>query len=1599
MNRFRCAVKDRICKAPHDFSDVDSNTSYSRRGVHSPRQQGRPNAWHISLAVLVFQLAFPVHAGNFYLSSERVFAPGQKATVKLETAGVDELEFRVYELEDPRTWFNKQRDLHRPAEETGKPTFSTLSLLRIGAKERLQSLLRDVRKEFGPEGRQLLKKSFQSVHTAADTRVPVSPARKRAPRLSSHRLVDSWLHIPPARNGWIYDEIALPFSKPGAFLIEATDHKHIAHAVVLISDISIVTKQSAKELLVWTVNPGSGEPVPQVDVEVLVGGKTRFTERTDQDGLARIELEDVNQPVIYARKKNSFTLLDPQFYPAILPEPRTYVFTERPIYRPGQEVFWKGFARDMEGERYIIPPAATETEQRNVQVEAIAPDGKSWHRSVVQMSERGSFDGRFSLPEEPTMGTWQLVVTVNGKRHAGQFKVMSYVKPEVNLDVHLHDNVVRTGDAVAGEVEGSYFFGAPFPNAEVKITATRTRWVIPWYVDAEYSWYYSEAEYRNTRREVVFETTCTLDQDGRCPFEFKTDDADEDYTYVVEATATDPMGKTVSGSDSLQLTTGAFRLVLDTAARLVKPGQTQTLRIRAEDYSRRPVVTPLEIVISGKRLGEDGVLETVELARETLQTGPDGSVSYDLPTARGGYFEVDAKTKDDRGTKIVASTFLFVSEDDQPLPFSPDDIEIITDRRSYFAGDDALVLILTPAPASHVLFTVEGGDLYRAEVLQAKGHASLVRVPIRAMQTPNFYLSATTMVGDGIYTRTRNVVVPPTEQILSVEVAPDRPEARPGEKVTFRVHVTDAKGNPAEDVEVALSVVDEAIYAISSELAVPMEGFFFPRKRNNVRTSDSLSFRFFGYAKNLNRKSASLDGPRRNAFGAMKMQNGDARRVFRDTAAFIPSLVTDKNGDARTTISLPDNLTTWRATARVMSRSTQVGFGKGKLRVKKDLMLKIALPAHLQQGDSGTGKLWVQNLTDTPLDIDLRVKSRDLDPPVSSSANESRSDQSASRFVLTGNDVPNRVTLKARENRSIPFQWNALRPGQVFLEASARAGALRDELQKTFEVSEWARPVRMTATGMNAAGASSVRHRLRLPDSSELKDASLQVDLVASQVAAIRGALPYLVEYPWGCTEQTMSRFVPALAAQEVFKRLGLQLPKASEKRERALVMGQERVWQLQHDDGSWGWWEQGKGDVWMTAYVLDGLAQARTLGETLPSEELSRGVKALERLLARPGVNAETRAFGVFALAQMDKPQNAMIDSLSAQASKGQLTTASQAYLVESLHALGRKNEANEVAGILAARARQQDGFAWWDGPESFAGSWSAQNHPSPTPNAHPIETSALTVRALSRVGGYETIADAGEKWLLAQYDNGRFGTTRQSALVVRALALRLQNAPSGSAEVTIRVDGQESHRWKSQSASDLYEAKRIQLPLQLSQREIEIEIEKTGAAPLFHAIALQGVSRNDVLPASPHGLSVKRTYTLLSGETGAFKKGEAATEYRTGDAVLVSLQIESGADALDYVMLEDMRPATLFPIQNDQGAQLENIRLFSELFRREHRDDRTAFFFSQLPPGVTTVHYLARTGLPGEFKALPARAEAMYQPATYEGQSASATLRVTDK
>jgi uncharacterized protein YfaS (alpha-2-macroglobulin family) len=1522
------------------------------------------------LAVLAFVLALPsaAQASRFYLSTERVFAPGQAPQVKLEANGVSSLDVRLYKLDDPRAWFDKQRDLHRPEEENEEPRPSTVSLLNKGARAGLSRLLDEVRESFGGEGRDVLKRSFPALHESAMEGDEGVEVQEVLPPLREHVLLDAWRHVLPDRGGWIYDAIAVPVSDPGAYLVEAVAGEQVAYTVVLVTDVALVTKQSSERLLVWAVDPASGDPRPGTEVTVLVGGEEKEQAKTGSDGIARFDLGLTHAPVLYATLGKSFTLLDPRFFSANLPEPRAYVYTERPVYRPGQEVFFKGFAREVKDELYKV-----QTSDKPVQVKVINPEGTVLEQLEVSLSERGSFDGAFELPEEPVFGTWQIVAEIDGKQHGGRFKVMSYIKPEVKLAVRLDNVSVRAGDALTGIVDGQYFFGAPYPDAEVKLTVTRTRFYIPWYVDADYSWYYSEAEYRNTKREVIEETECTLDEKGQCEFDFPTEAGTEDFTYVIEASAKGPTGKTITGRATSTVTRGAFRLVIEQDSLIVKPGKKQTLRLKAEDYSRRPVKTDITVRVSARRVADDGVVETTEVLNKKLATNEDGIAELEVSPDKGGYYEVKVEAKDDKGNRITQEAFLFASADSGDLPFAPADLEIVTDKRSYFAGDTALVLVLAPTPDAQVLFSVEGGDLYRAEVLKAKRHARLVEVKVGERQTPNFFLGAVTIAGGRVYSRQRSVVVPPRERILSVEVSPDKPKAQPGDDVTFSVTVTNYKGDPVKDAEVALGIVDEAIYAISPEIAVPLEAFFFSRKRNDVRTSDSVSFRFFGTSKSTRDKTAQLTGDHEVRFGSMKPQLDDVRKVFKDTAGWFPALVTDDKGRATATIKLPDNLTSWRATARVMTEDTAVGLGKGNVKSSKPLMVRLALPPRLVEDDSGEGAVVVQNLSG---------ETREVDVSFSAVAAAAEGDPTPPELSL---DKPLAQKLKVRhgESKRVPFSWTAKGSGPLKITAKAEGGGLSDGLEARLSVDEWASIERVSISGRTKAGGA-VAHTLEVPAGASLDETRLEVELSSSTLAAIRGALPYLVQFPWGCVEQTMSRFLPALAVREVEKRIGLPISDVEGGLDRALAGGVQRLWQLQNDDGGWGWFHDGS-DLWMTAYVVEGLGQAKALGEPVDEEHMGRAIKALQRQLSRGRADETLRAFAVFALARHGKASGTMLDELDQQTTADKLPVSALSYLTLAAKLAGQDPIAQRAAAALS-RAAAVEG----SGVERLeAASLRGAEHA-------PVEAAATALLALSEVGGHDVVAGRLAADLMLSYGDGRFGTTRQTAFAIRALAKDLKQKPTGKTELVVRVGKREVERISLDETGLTSAALRLSPSVKFKSTSVPIEIEQTSGGAVFHTVSLVAPVRAKKLSAkSAGGLKVSRRYRSLSGAQSAWKPGGQTSAVDMGETILVTLTVDS-ARALEHVFVEDLRPSGLSAIESDSGLQVKGVQLRPRGVHREHRDDRTAFFLKKLKAGRTQLHYLARGGLVGSYHALPARAEAMYLPARHNAVSASATLEV---
>ena len=303
---------------------------------------------------LLFLPSVALAQPRFYLSTDRVFAPGETAEIKLEAKEVERLQMRLYRIADPAAYFDGQADLHRPKEALGTPQRSSLGMLRRGAKRGLLRMLNEARGKFGQTARDAIKGAVPRLHDAALAGAVYENVPRVVPLLEDHELLDLWEHDIQSSGAWSYGTVALPVTKPGAYLVEAVAKDQVAHTVVLITDVALVTKQSSSKLLVWAVDPASGDPRSGTDVTVKVRGETKGEQKTDASGLARFDLGLASTPVVYGKNGKSFTLLDPRFYPANLSVPKVYVYTERPVYRPGQTVYVKGFARSMKDEAYTL---------------------------------------------------------------------------------------------------------------------------------------------------------------------------------------------------------------------------------------------------------------------------------------------------------------------------------------------------------------------------------------------------------------------------------------------------------------------------------------------------------------------------------------------------------------------------------------------------------------------------------------------------------------------------------------------------------------------------------------------------------------------------------------------------------------------------------------------------------------------------------------------------------------------------------------------------------------------------------------------------------------------------------------------------------------------------------------------------------------------------------------------------------------------------------------------------------------------------------------------------------------------------------------------
>ena len=491
--------------------------------------------------------------------------------------------------------------------------------------------------------------------------------------------------------------------------------------------------------------------------------------------------------------------------------------------------------------------------------------------------------------------------------------------------------------------------------------------------------------------------------------------------------------------------------------------------------------------------------EQEEVLSRALTTDAEGEAVFAFTPQRDGYYTVAFSGQETDGAPISTQTAVWVATNQTTeLGYRHGGLEIIVDKDTFRVGNKAAVMLTVPTNDRYVLFSIEGEDLYSYQLVHLSGTVKLLEVELAERHVPNIYLAGAMVAENQIHTDIEQVVVPPTRHFLDVEVLSDRLQYKPGEEGELTVRVRDHEGRPVA-AEVGLSLVDEATFYIQDEYAADPRQYFFGDKRAYmVRTISSFQHkrytdliesdagdlidrdqlhvegavgqderydRYAGLESGLLRNAAKssvadavggryrsseralmaneeMPAAPRQASEAEGLATGaeqpavQVRSDFRSTALWQPAVVTGADGDATVKVTYPDSLTSWRATARVATSTSQFGTEAAATRTQKPLIVRLQAPRFFVVSDHATISAVINNNTDAAMTVVPELAADGL---------------SVSGAGGGGNDLGGAaVRVEPGSDTRVDWAVEVTQPGPVRLAVTARSESESDGMERSF---------------------------------------------------------------------------------------------------------------------------------------------------------------------------------------------------------------------------------------------------------------------------------------------------------------------------------------------------------------------------------------------------------------------------------------------------------------------------------------------------------------------------------------------------------------------
>lgn len=1379
--------------------------------------------------------------------------------------------------------------------------------------------------------------------------------------------------------------------------------------VFIVATDNVTFKTTSTEGLAWVTDLESGAPQKNVAVTFYndkfepIGNAT-----TDQDGLAYVaNMNAANYVRAEGHGRFGFTALywgsgvsagDFGLYENYYGGATSlfaYLYTDRPVYRPDQEVFFKGILRINDDLHYSLP------KQKQVYV-VVEQFGENIFSEYVPVNEQGSFSGTIKLAQDVSLGSYNIYAYKSPSQSEGPissvgFSVAEYKKPEFEVSMTADKTNILAGDSVNFGLDAEYYSGGILKDAPANwFIESATFYFTPASKYSQYSFmdwdrdvYWSPD--RGVATDVVDEGEGVTDGNGHLEISqtFETGEDKISQQMSLYTNVTDVAGNTVSGGASVVVHQSEFYAGIRSERYIGRQGEEQPFSVVVLDWDSQPIAGQQVTVnfverqwFSVQEKDKQGQLRWVTSVKEIpvskhdAVTGADGTALVNFIPPKGGVYKALVTIHDSKGNSHQASTYIWVASQGEISWRQTNDraFSLIADKDMYAPGDTAEILIAQPfAGKVYALITYERGHIYKKEVVLLEGSSTIYKLPITDEFAPIAYVTVTVISGaentgtPDFKIGMAQINIDTKEKIINVSVTADKESAGPGDEITYTIETTDINGKPVS-ADVSLAVVDKAALALAPSNSAPMLDSFYSKQGLGVITSLGLVSSADEF--NANYLKSIPDGQGGGGGGGGDLGIITVRENFKDTAVFKAQVVTDENGMAQVKVELPENLTTWSADVRAVTADSRVGQTTNELVSSKPLFVQLQTPRFFVVGDQVTVGATIFNNTEKSLKVNVSLDAQGVD--LQSDALQTIEIEGKQQAYVTWD-----VIVKNNIER---VDMTATAVSGQFTDASKPAlGTLSGQGIPVFNFTA----TETVGTSGMITSANSVTESIQLPTTLNFDDASLSIEVSPSLAASMQSGLTYLEEYPYLCMEQTVSSFLSNVITTRALQAAGIPSP-LQNNLDAQVNTALQKIYAKQLYDGGWSWWDGELSDPQTSAYIVYGLLEAQDSGYVISETVLTNGINYLKGNLPDLRRNDASwqynrHAFMLYVLARADQLGAGQTNFIFEH--RASLDLYGEAYLAQAMYLLDAEDSriSTLLSDLTTATVQSASGAHWEEATKDYW-NWNSDTR-----------TTAIVLNTFVQIDPQNPINANAVRWLMAHRDGGHWYSTQETTWSLIALTNWLVASKEYETDYKFAVGLNGDLLQEGQSNKDnLTDTVNLQVQLEdlLKDQANSLVITRgRGTGNLYYTAYLSASLPVDSIQPLDQGMSLSRQYFTLDDPKTPI------TEIARGELVKVRLTVVVPA-AVHYIVINDPLPAGMEAIDESLAADtavpssytVQDYKdrgwgwwYFSHI---ELRDEKIVLSADYLPAGTYVYTYIARASTAGIFKVIPPTASEFYFP-----------------